>query len=220
MGNYNTGGAGTAPRPQMGAAGGAPQPILNRDSPQILQNMRGFAPERNGPTEILNRPSPGEQQEPMGRPNPRPMGGGLMRNPNEREIVEYAPGTRPGGGEYMDPSAGGMPRDGRRLPNGDVVGRGDPRYFDRGPGIGINPNGRYGPRSYQPGHGNGNGGYGMRGDVRTKGVQNASMGDPMQGDPNSPDAQLRVKRRYERGMSAPAPQENQSYSMTGGGASI
>lgn len=114
----------------------------------------------------------------------------------------------------------GMPRDARQLPNGDVVGRGDPRYFDRGPGIGINPNGRYGPRSYQPGHGNGNGGgYGMRGDVRTKGVQNATMGDPMQGDPNDP-MNLRVKRKYERGMSGAAPQENQSYSGTGGGASI
>lgn len=202
MGNYNTGGAGTAPRgparlPLMNAQGGGPQPILNRDSPQILQNMRGFAPERNGPTEILNRPS----------------GAGLSRDPNERLITEYAPGTRPGGGEYMDPSAGGLPRDGRRLPNGDVVGRGDPRYFDRGPGIGINPNGRYGPRSYQPGHGNGNGGYGMRGDVTTKGVQNASMGDPMQGDPNDP-MNLRVKRKYERGMSGATPE--QSYSSVGG----
>lgn len=112
---------------------------------------------------------------------------------------------------------GFQPYDDRR----DIM---DPNLRGGGGGRGINPNGMYGPnrgpRSYQPGHGNGNGGYGMRGDVTTKGVQNATMGDPMQGDPNSPDAQLRVKRRYERGMSAPGPQESQSYSGTGGGASI
>ena len=115
--------------------------------------------------------------------------GGLTANPNERPIVEYGPGRGQGG-------------------------------FNGGPmGGGINPNGRYGPRSYQPGHGNGNGGYGMRGDATPKGVQNASMGDPMQGDPNDP-MNLRVKRKYERGMSGAGPQESQSYSGTGGGASI
>ena len=82
---------------------------------------------------------------------------------------------------------------------------------------GINPGGMYnpnrGPRSYQPGHGDGSGGYGMRGDVTTKGVQNASMDDPMQGDPNDP-MNLRVKRKYERGMSGATPE--QSYSSVGG----
>lgn len=212
MGNYNTGGAGTAPRPMLGAAGGAAQPILNRESPQVLQNMRGFAPERNGPTEILNRESPPvfgytregrtrpdgtvggtwrdvDGNELPGRPTPRPMGG-LTPYDDRRDIM--APNLRGGGGGRMSG--------------------------------GINPGGMYapnrGPRSYQPGHGDGTGGYGMRGDVRTKGVQNATMGDPMQGDPNSPDAQLRVKRRYERGMSGAGPQESQSYSGTGGGASI
>ncbi len=211
MGNYNTGGAGTAPRPMLGAAGGAAQPILNRESPQVLQNMRGFAPERNGPTEILNRESPPvfgytregrtrpdgtvggtwrdvDGNELPGRPTPRPMGG-LTPYDDRRDIM--APNLRGGGGGRMSG--------------------------------GINPGGMYapnrGPRSYQPGHGNGNGGYGMRGDVRTKGVQNATMGDPMQGDPNDP-MNLRVKRKYERGMSGAGPQESQSYSGTGGGASI
>ena len=97
---------------------------------------------------------------------------------------------------------------------------------------GINPGGMYapnrGPRSYQPGYGDGNGGgYGMRGDVRTKGVQNATMGhaepdsDEMGYDmDNDGDGINRRKRRIERGMSAPGPQESQSYSSVGGGASI
>ena len=212
MGDYNTGGAGTAPRFQalprrdpMTPEGGAIMDPNSRPNRDLVQVGRGdpMTPQGGAIMDPYGRRQPGEQ-EPMGRPTPRPMGG-FQPYDDQRDI------TAP---------VQGMPRDARQLPNGDVVGRGDPRYFDRGPGIGINPNGRYGPRSYQPGHGNGNGGYGMRGDVRTKGVQNASMGDPMQGDPNSPDAQLRVKRRYERGMSAPAPQENQSYSGTGGGASI
>ena len=96
---------------------------------------------------------------------------------------------------------------------------------------GINPGGMYnpnrGPRSYQPGHGDGSGGYGMRGDVTTKGVQNATMGhaepdsDEMGYDmDNDGDGINRRKRRIERGMSAPGPQESQSYSSVGGGASI
>ena len=215
MGNYNTGGAGTAPRPMLGAAGGAAQPILNRESPQVLQNMRGFAPERNGPTEILNRESPPvfgytregrtrpdgtvggtwrdvDGNELPGRPTPRPMGG-LTPYDDRRDIM--APNLRGGGGGRMSG--------------------------------GINPGGMYapnrGPRSYQPGHGDGTGGYGMRGDVRTKGVQNATMGhaepdsDEMGYDmDNDGDGLNRRKRRIERGMSAPGPQESQSYSSVGG----
>lgn len=88
----------------------------------------------------------------------------------------------------------------------------DPRAGGRGyNGGGINPGGMYGPnrgpRSYQPGHGNGNGM--VPGDVRTKGVQNASMdgGQMHGGDPGGMDA-LRVKRKYERGMMGDAPPED------------
>lgn len=66
---------------------------------------------------------------------------------------------------------------------------------------GINPRGMYGqnrgPRSYQPGYGNGNGDR----QVETKGVQNASLGPPLQGDPYAVEQQARAKRRMERGMS-------------------
>ena len=62
-----------------------------------------------------------------------------------------------------------------------------------------------------------------RGDVRTKGVQNATMGhaepdsDEMGYDmDNDGDGLNRRKRRIERGMSAPGPQESQSYSSVGG----
>ena len=73
MGNYNTGGAGTAPRPMLGAAGGAAQPILNRDSPNQIRAQPGYlGPAGGAPTEILNRPSTNEIPT---RPAVRPMGG-------------------------------------------------------------------------------------------------------------------------------------------------
>ncbi len=196
MGNYNTGGAGTAPRfqaqprrdpmtPEGGAimdpnVRGATRPGTGGSFDQSPAFARpGYLGPAGGQTEILNRPSTNEIPT---RPAVRPMGG-FQPIDDRRDIMD--PNLRGGGGGRMSG--------------------------------GINPGGMYnpnrGPRSYQPGHGDGSGGYGMRGDVTTKGVQNASMDDPMQGDPNDP-MNLRVKRKYERGMSGATPE--QSYSSVGG----
>jgi len=145
----------------------------------------------------------GQAPQPMMAANPRISAAGsgldpILNRPSTNEIP-----TRPA----VRPMGGFTPFDDRR----DIM---DPRAGGRGyNGGGINPGGMYGPnrgpRSYQPGHGNGNGM--APGDVRTKGVQNASMdGGQMQGgDPGGMDA-LRVKRKYERGMMGDAPPEDYS----------